>query len=566
MSIKYPKESKFLIALIAIVVLGALVRLPYLSAFPPLMLQDEAASGFNAVSIAETGRDEWGQKFPLIFKSFGDNKPPLFIYTTALLYKIVGWTPILPRLTSAIAGILLVFVISMWLKQIFKSKKIALLGAAITALSPWTIYLSRMALESNLGLLFFASGLLFLEYAKEKRTYFNVLLASTFFIFSAYTYHSYRLVTGAYLFITLIVSVLPRLISKKKVRLAANPIFVVFVISSVFILPGVLQKDSLTRFGQTSILQDGRSSNILDYYRGTCHVASAELSMLPLRSICALLWNQYSVKAVILAQGIAEHVSPEFLFFKGDSTINRNPAASGEFYIFLYPFLLMGIYAALFISKRHYLLLFAFFMTLIPSILTGPPHAIRLSAQIPFAIFLMVLGVSQVGRYRKQLIPALMGLLIVFSTYHLIEFSLIGYSESQQFLSHSREISQDAYRYYQQGYLVYIDPQVMPEPHIFFLFWNNVRPAVYHNLEKVMVTDDAGFVRPKQLGERLFLYYPNIENMIYDQSVAGPRVFITNREIPFIPDKIIYNNTRVHKFAAIYDIKTLRLQRGIISP
>ena len=39
--------------------------------YPPL-LWDEAALGYNAYSILKTGRDEYGQYFPLIFKSFGD--------------------------------------------------------------------------------------------------------------------------------------------------------------------------------------------------------------------------------------------------------------------------------------------------------------------------------------------------------------------------------------------------------------------------------------------------------------------------------------------------------------
>jgi 4-amino-4-deoxy-L-arabinose transferase-like glycosyltransferase len=470
------KNCQFSIIIILIIALASLVRFPLLSAFPPLLLQDEAASAFNAISIAETGKDEWGQQFPLIFKSFGDNKPPVFIYTTALLYKIVGWTPILPRLTSAIAGTLLVLVIALWLKQIFKSERIALLGAFITALSPWTIYLSRMALESNLGLLFFTSGLLFLEYAKKRHGYVHIAISSLFFVLSAYTYHSYRFISGAFLLLLLLTKIFPQIITKTKLHLHRQPIFLIFIISSALILPGILNKGSLTRLQQTSITQGDRFSSILEYFRGTCHIASAELSILPLRYTCSVYWNQYTTKVLIFTQSIAEHLSPDFLFFKGDATLNRNPTASGEFFIFLYPLILLGMYQAFVHFKKYYIFLLSFFMTLIPSIMTGSPHSIRLSSQIPFAIFLIVLGITQLRKSYKHVNAIIIGLTIIFSAYHMVEFSLITYSESQQFLSQSQEISKKAYEYYQNGYVVYIDPQVISEPHIFFIFWNNNDP------------------------------------------------------------------------------------------
>lgn len=143
------------LSVILLILVSLIVRFLYLDNFPPLLLQDEANIGFNASCIAQTGRDEWSQSFPLVFKSFGDARQPVYVYVTAVIYKIIGWSPILPRIPSAIAGTMIVLLIYLWIKLKLKSSKTALLAGLVISLSPWTIHLSRMALESNLALCFF---------------------------------------------------------------------------------------------------------------------------------------------------------------------------------------------------------------------------------------------------------------------------------------------------------------------------------------------------------------------------------------------------------------------------
>ena len=154
------QSHKFFLGVFSILVAASLLRFPFLTLFTPAMLQDEANIGFNAMSIAETGRDEWGHPYPLTFKSFGDDKPPVYFYTTALVYKLLGWSPALPRIPSAVAGVVSTLLVILLVKKLTDSQSAALLTGAVMALSPWTIQLSRMALESNLALSFFLFGLL----------------------------------------------------------------------------------------------------------------------------------------------------------------------------------------------------------------------------------------------------------------------------------------------------------------------------------------------------------------------------------------------------------------------
>ena len=70
------------------------------------LLWDEAALGYNAYSISQTLRDEYGQFMPLIFKSFGDYKPGLYVYLAVPFVTIFGLNEISVRLPSIILGAL----------------------------------------------------------------------------------------------------------------------------------------------------------------------------------------------------------------------------------------------------------------------------------------------------------------------------------------------------------------------------------------------------------------------------------------------------------------------------
>ena len=74
------------ILLILITLLSFLLRVVNIN-FPPL-LWDEAALGYNAYSIIKTGMDEFGKFLPLIFKSFGDYKPGLYVYLAIPFVKL----------------------------------------------------------------------------------------------------------------------------------------------------------------------------------------------------------------------------------------------------------------------------------------------------------------------------------------------------------------------------------------------------------------------------------------------------------------------------------------------
>ena len=76
--------------LTSIVLLSIFLRFWKLDQIPASLNWVEVAAGYNAYTIANWGADEYGNKFPLVFKSFADDKHPVHIYLTAIVVKLFG--------------------------------------------------------------------------------------------------------------------------------------------------------------------------------------------------------------------------------------------------------------------------------------------------------------------------------------------------------------------------------------------------------------------------------------------------------------------------------------------
>src|SRR3990170_4035307 len=91
--------------LLLIIIIGAGLRLFWLQKSPPSLNWDEAALGYNAYSLLKTGKDEYGFKLPVTFRSFDDYKPPLYPYVTVPFVATFGLNELSVRLPSALSGV-----------------------------------------------------------------------------------------------------------------------------------------------------------------------------------------------------------------------------------------------------------------------------------------------------------------------------------------------------------------------------------------------------------------------------------------------------------------------------
>ena len=96
MNIKKNSKKNFLlnIALIATLSISFFVRVYQLENYPLQINNDELSNIYDGYSIAETGADRWGNKYPIILRGFGrgDYRPPMNAWICAASIKIFGYS------------------------------------------------------------------------------------------------------------------------------------------------------------------------------------------------------------------------------------------------------------------------------------------------------------------------------------------------------------------------------------------------------------------------------------------------------------------------------------------
>jgi len=136
--------------LIIIILIAGILRFYDLAGTPPSLSHDEVAIGYNAYSILKTGRDEYGIKFPLLFKSFDDYKLPGMVYVSVPSIAIFGLNEIGVRLPSAFLGTFSILIFYFIVKNLTnRNIRKSLLITLFFAFSIWHINFSRQSFESN---------------------------------------------------------------------------------------------------------------------------------------------------------------------------------------------------------------------------------------------------------------------------------------------------------------------------------------------------------------------------------------------------------------------------------
>src|SRR5574344_1679999 len=171
------------IPIIIVLIIAFLIRGINLWSTPALN-PDEAALGYNAYSLIQTGKDEHGASWPLHFKSFGDFKPGGYVYLALPFIKIIGLTPLAVRLPNLILSVLTILFLYKLILLLSKSNALALLSAVVLTLSPWHIHFSRGAWESSAALSFIVIGTYFFFKSIQEKFLKNFTLFAIFYVFS----------------------------------------------------------------------------------------------------------------------------------------------------------------------------------------------------------------------------------------------------------------------------------------------------------------------------------------------------------------------------------------------
>jgi hypothetical protein len=131
----------------ALVVGGALLYLARVPDHPPGFTIDESSICYNAYTIAQSGRDEDGTRWPLFFRAFGEYKNPTLIYLLAGVFKIAGPSIAVARSLTAAFGVLTGLLLGLLAWQMTRRLFAATVVAIAALFTPWLFESSRLVFE-----------------------------------------------------------------------------------------------------------------------------------------------------------------------------------------------------------------------------------------------------------------------------------------------------------------------------------------------------------------------------------------------------------------------------------
>lgn len=361
------------VLLVSIILLAFLVRVYKLVDSPAGLYVDELSIGYNAYSLVETGKDEHGRSWPLFFEAFGEYKLPVYIYSVALVQKLMGPIDASVRLPAVFFGTASVLVMYLFMKELRASlansqiassrtsflplnDELAIVSALLLALSPWHFQFTHVGFEASSAVFFLLTGL-WLFY-KAARTHSGIYLVGSLlsFVITLYAYNSARIVTPAVVAVLLLVwfkrfSVRQWLVALGIAGLVALP-FIRFSVSPA----GSARATQVSIFHQKGF-QAGFKEFVPNYLA---------------------------------------NISPYYLFIHGDPTIDSGSQhRMGLVHLVELPFLITGLVLAVIKRKKQlvplYILLVIGFVP--PAVTTHNPHALRAIFVVPALVFLSALGI-----------------------------------------------------------------------------------------------------------------------------------------------------------------------------
>lgn len=369
---------KFKILFISVIILAFLLRVWQIDKFPKTLYGDEQAFAWNAYNILKLGQDEYGNSYPLQFRSFDDYKAPIPIYLLVPFFKVLGMNIFSIRLPIVIAGTLTVFV-TYFLSRLFFGRKVSLLITFLMAVSSWHVHLSRGFFESTLALFWFVCGVYFLIKDKDKLSY--TILGMFFFGLSIYSYFTPRILIPIF-----IVFLFRKSFTKN------------FIIGTLFLLIISLPLIKLTvfegGFSRFAKLTQTNNKVIEDNVRHERYATN-----LP-QKWSVIFHNKVIAGARLVKNNFLEHMSANFWYIYGDNSLRYFTGNMGMFYLLEFPFLLIGIYFLLKEKKETAIFCLGWIiLASIPASLVGRPFAVRSLAMLPAPFLFVGYGLYKVNNF-----------------------------------------------------------------------------------------------------------------------------------------------------------------------
>jgi hypothetical protein len=386
--------------------------------------------------------------------------------------KILGLNNLALRLPSVLFSLGVIILTYLLTLRISGKKIVALFGAFFVSISPWLFVFSRTGYEATAGLMFFLLGI-YLFLCADKR-YLLILLSTTSFILSIYSYNSFRIIVPiALIFLSIYFLKISKNYSGR------------LILAIIFAL--VLFGLSLVPIVRLNILDAGGAR---------------------LQQVGIISHTGSRIEIVkIFGQNYLSHFNPQFLFISGDRNLRSQQSGFGELYLMDLPLLALGLFYILKSKKfLNWLPLLMVLIAPIPASLTfESPHALRSISAVPFFSVISAFGVltlSQILKSSRFIFLAILTFYIfAFGNYYL------------NFLNNYSKNSTADWQYgYQQIFTNFSTDQYdkliisdsYAQPYIFGLYYQKYSPENFRSEVAYNSVDKWGFSAVHSFGKYIF--------------------------------------------------------------
>jgi len=516
--------------LIIILVIAFLIRFINLGSTPALN-PDEAALGYNAYSLIQTGKDEHGISWPLHFKSFGDFKPGGYVYLSLPFIKVFGLNTLAVRLPNLILSILMILFLYKLIFLLTKNNFLSLLTATVLSLSPWHIHFSRGAWESSAALSFIVIGTYFFFKSIKDKFLLNFSFFVFFYVLSLYIYHSARLI--APLLALILVILYFKNLTKKLPQ-----ILILIFFGALLALPvafSFLNNGGTARIGGVGLTADQgpiwRANELINHHNNV-------------KLINRVMHNKRILYLISWGQKYTSHFDLNFLVINGDEVPRSKVPEMGQIHLIDLPFLILGL---IFLLKttiynqksKIFIIGFLLIAPIASSLTFQAPSALRaLSMVIPLLI-LIASGIY----YFFTLIKNKKLFKIVLTIFIIIYSYFVAYYFDAYFVHYPKRYP-FAWQYGFDQLVPYLEQQKdnynqiyvtnkYDQPYILFLFYSRYSPQKIQSEIKLTPPDNFGFSTVLNYDKY------NFQKIEWDKIPSNSLVITSDETVPIEPIKII---------------------------
>ncbi|MDR0516067.1 MAG: glycosyltransferase family 39 protein [Fibromonadaceae bacterium] len=469
LSPEFSKRQHYII--FALILLSAcFLRLWDFGATPAGLNQDELSMAYDSYADLVYGIDRNGDHNAVYAVAFGCGEFMGYNYVLRPFVKIFGFNAITIRLPMLIFSIISLIIFYLLLKHYF-DKITALLGFFLLALNPWHIMLSRWAFGGNLAPLVFLIGIYFTALSYKKPIFF--IPGMFMFAYSCYAYMNAFILCAVFIPLLILYVFIRKAIPLKYTisgiltfALAWTPL-VIWMVINAYDFPAI-------KFMGLSI---------------------PRMTVMRSSSVVSFSLDNFTRLG-------------EILFTGQDGLIHNALPKYGTLYPFMLPFLLLGAYVLFFKYKKavemKFWLISSIFLALIISVNINRANLLFFPL-----IFLATLGIAEIHRQVKLIVP-IMACLIIITTINFANTYFNKFNEDNQHSYFNKYDDAIAYAVQNSPPNATIYLSGVNSPYLFALYATKMPPQNF--LNTVVYANPDGEFRHVVRFDRFIVDVPNSLN------------------------------------------------------